>query len=149
MYLRMPQGYLVSGDVYTYRYNKIIKDILCKVKIVDDTLLYDSSIKGVFYHTFDFLLQCAKNGIELNTDKFQFCQDVVQFRGLQITPRVTPSESMIQAILNFPVSRTIAGARSWFGLINQVAWAYSLGLVTLPIQDLYQTELQIRLEPKS
>ena len=66
MYLRMPQGYLASGDAYTFRYDEIIKDIPHKVKIVDDTLLYDSSIEGAFYHTFDFLFQCAKNGIVLN-----------------------------------------------------------------------------------
>ena len=61
MYLRMPQGYLASGDTYTYRYDEIIKDTLCKVKIVDNTLLYDSNIEGALYHTFDFLLQCAKH----------------------------------------------------------------------------------------
>ena len=55
MYLRMPQGYLASGDAYTRRYDEIIKDIPHKVKIVDDTLLYDPNIEGSFYHTFDFL----------------------------------------------------------------------------------------------
>ena len=61
MYLRMPQGYLASGDTYTCRYDEIIKDTPCKVKIVDNTLLYDSCIEGAFYYTFDFLLQCARN----------------------------------------------------------------------------------------
>ena len=56
MYLRMPQGYLTSGDTYTCKYDEIIKDTPRKVKIVDNTLLYDSSIEGAFYHTFDFLL---------------------------------------------------------------------------------------------
>ena len=137
MYLRMPQGYLASGDAYTRRYDKIIKDTLRKLKIVDDTLLYDSSIERAFYHTFDFLLQCARNKVVLNTDKFQFCQDVVEFGGLQITWfGVTPSESIIQTILDFPVPKTITNARSWFGLVNQVALAYSLGPVMLSFQDL-------------
>ena len=137
MYLRMPKGYLASGDTYTRRYDEIIKDTPHKMKIVDNTLLYDSNIEGAFYHTFDFLLQYAKNRIVLYTDKFQFSQDVVQFGGLQITPsRVSPSESMIQAILNFPVPRTITDARLWFGLVNQVAWAYSLGPFMLPLQNL-------------
>ena len=129
----MPQGYLASGDAYTWRYSEIIKDLLNKVKIVDDTLLYNSNIKGPFYHTFDFLLYCAKNGIMLNRNKFQFCQDIVQFGGLQVTPSgVTPSESMLESILNFSIPRTLADARSWFGLVNQVAWIYSLGPVMLP-----------------
>ena len=41
MYLRIPQGYLASGDVYPQflelvMYDKIIKDVPHKVKIVDD-----------------------------------------------------------------------------------------------------------------
>ena len=119
MYLRMPQGYLASGDAYTQRYDEIIKYI--PRKIVDYTLLYDPSIEGSFSHTFDFLSHCAKNGIVLNRDKFQFCHDTVQFGGLQITPSgVTLSESMLEAILTFPIPKTLTDARSWFGLVNQV-----------------------------
>ena len=132
VYLRMPQGYLASGDAYTWRYDEIIKDIPHKVKIVDDTLLYDSNIEGAFFHTFDFLLHCAKNGIVHDREKFQFCQDTVQFGGLQIMPSgISSSEFMLEAILSFPIPRTLTDARSWFGLVNQVTWAYSLGPVML------------------
>ena len=95
--------------------------------MVNDTLLYDTNIKEAFYHTFDFLTRCAQNGIVLNKDKFQFCKDTVQCGGVQITSSgVSPSESMLNAILNFPVPKTITDARSWFGLVNQLTWAYSL-----------------------
>ena len=141
MYLRMPQGYLASGDAYTQRYDEVIKNVPRKVKIVDDTLLYDSNIEGAFFHTFNFLLHCAKNGIVLNREKFQFCQDMVQFRGLQITPSgITPSKSMLKSILSFPIPRTLTDARSWFGLVNQVAWAYSLGPVMFPFCDLIKRD---------
>ena len=50
MYLRMPQGYLASGNAYTWWYDKIIKDKLCKVKIVDNTLLYDFNIFDSLLH---------------------------------------------------------------------------------------------------
>lgn len=87
-----------------------------------NNLLYDSSNKEAFYHTFDFLLHCTKKRIVLDRDKFQFYQDVVQFRGLQITPSgVTPSESMLEVILNFTVPRTITDSRLWFRLVNHVA----------------------------
>ena len=137
MYLRMPQGNLVSGDAYTRRYDEVIKDMPCKVKIADDPLLYNSNIEGAFYHTSDFLLHCTKNGIILNREKFHFCQDTVQFGGLQITSSgVTPSKSILEAILSFPIPKTLTNTRSWFGLVNQVAWAYSLGPVMLPFYDL-------------
>ena len=137
----MPQGYLASGNTYTRRYDEVIKDVPHKVKIVDDTLLYDSNIKGAFFHTFNFLLHCAKNSIVLNREKFQFCQDMVQFGRLQITPSgITPSESMLEVILSFPIPRTLTNARSWFGLVNQVAWAYSLGPVMLPVRALVKRD---------
>ena len=44
MYLRMPQGYLASGDAYTRRYDDITKDVPNKVKIIEDTLLFDSTV---------------------------------------------------------------------------------------------------------
>ena len=56
----MPQDYIASGYAYTRRYDEIIKDITCKMKIVDNTLLYDSYIEGTFNHTFDFWLHCTK-----------------------------------------------------------------------------------------
>ena len=84
---------------------------------------------------------CSKNGIVLNRDKFQFCHDTVQFGRLQITPSgVTLSESMLEAILNFPIPKTLTDARSWFGLVSQVAWVYSLGPVMLPFCDLVKRD---------
>ena len=136
MYLRMPQGYFASGDAYTCRYDEIIKDFARKIKLVNDTLLDGTHIKKAFYHTFDFLTRCTQNGIVLNKDKFQFCKDTVQLGGLQITSSgVSPSESMLNAISIFPVPKTITDARSWFGPVNQLAWAYSLSPIMLPFQD--------------
>ena len=137
MYLRMPQGYLASGDAYTRRYDEIIKDVPRKVKIVDDALLYDQSIEDAFYHCWDFLKLGSENGIVYSKEKFQFCQDVVDFAGLKITDEgVTPADSMLSAIENFPAPKNITDARSWFGLVNQVAWAYSLGPIMQPFRDL-------------
>ena len=134
-YLRIPQCYLASGYAYTRRY-EVIKDIARKIKLVDDTLLYDT-IKESFYHTFDFLTRCGQNGIVLSKEKFQFCKDIVQFGGLQITSSgVSPSESILNAILNFPVPKIITDARSWFGLVNQLAWAYILSPIMPPFRDL-------------
>ena len=47
---------------------------------------------------------------------------------------------MLEAILSFPIPRTLTDARSWFGLINQVAWVYSLGPVMLPFCDLVKRD---------
>ena len=54
-YCRAPQGYVCSGDAYTHRADNITKDVTHQCKVVDDTLLFDDSISGNFYHTFDYL----------------------------------------------------------------------------------------------
>ena len=51
MHLRLPQGFVASGDAYTHCYDKIIKDVPQKVKIVDDALVYDTIIEQPFFHT--------------------------------------------------------------------------------------------------
>ena len=47
-YPQLPQGYLASGDDYTWRYNELIKDISRKVKCIDDTFLWDPILKVLF-----------------------------------------------------------------------------------------------------
>ena len=137
MPLRLPQGYSASGDAYTHRTDNITKDVERKLKIVDDSLLYDNTIEESFYHTWDYLTTCAENGIVANLKKFQFCQDTVEFAGLTITPSgIVPSAKMLSAMRNFPSPTDLTGARSWFGLVNQVAWAYSLSPVMAPFREI-------------
>ena len=136
MYLRMPQGYLASGDAYTRRYDEITKDVKRKVKIIDDTLLYDATIEEAFYSAWDYLTLCANNGIVLNARKFKFCRDTVDFAGMSITPTgPAPSENILKAIRDFPKPTDITGARSWFGLVNQVAWAYAISPIMEPFRE--------------
>ena len=141
MYIRMPQGFLASGDAYTSRYDQIIIDVQQKVKIVDDVLLYDSDIEEAFYHTFDFLSLGYQNGIVFNVSKFVFCELEVEFAGLRLTAEgVAPAKSMLAAIIDFPTPTNLTDARSWFGLVNQVAWAYSVGPVMQPFRELLKSK---------
>ena len=134
-YRRLPQGYLAAGDAYTRRYDE--KNVKDKVKCIDDALLYDHDVESAFFHTWDYLTLCAENGITINLPKFQFCQDEVIFAGLKITrDGIRPSDSIISAIRDFPTPKDITGARSWFGLINQIAWAYSTTATMQPFREL-------------
>ena len=136
-YKRLPQGFVAAGDAYTRRYDEVIKDINKKVKCVDDTLLYDDNIHDAFYHTWEYLSLCELNGITLNENKFQFAQSTVDFAGLKITEKgIGPSDKILTAIKNFPRPKDITGARSWFGLVNQIAWAYSNAEAMQPFRDL-------------
>ena len=126
-FLRLPAGLIDSGDKYTSRYDLIIKDIPRKLKCVDDTLLYDSSISDAFYHTFEYLQTCAENGITLNANKFVFCQKEITFAGFKVTSTgIKPSDNTLHAIREFPTPKSTTDIRSWYGLVRQVAYAHSV-----------------------
>ena len=126
---------LHCGRYFHESYDDIIKDVNNKVKIVDDTLLHSNDIEQSFWDTWDYLTLCAENGVTINEDKIQFCLDEVEFAGLTINnDGITPAKAILAAISDFPVPADLTSARSWFGLVNQVSWAYSIS----PIMELFR-----------
>ena len=78
----------------------------------------------------------------MNRDKFVFGKKEVEYLGFQLTENgVEPGEELIKSILNFPRPENISGIRSWFGLVEQVSWAFSKTEVMAPFRKL--------LSPKS
>lgn len=136
-YCTTPQGYIAAGDAYTHRFDEIIKDFPRHTKCVDDSLLWDDSIESAFFHTVNFITLCSKNGIIFNPSKFEFAKDVVEFVGFCITENgMRPSQQMLSSIKNFPTPTNITGIRSWFGLVNQVSYAFSMADDMKPFREL-------------
>ena len=132
-----PQGYIASGDAYTRRYDEIVSGIPKKTKCIDDVLLWSDNVEEAFHQTAQWLDLCARNGITLNPSKFTFAADTVEFAGFEISPEsVRPSARFINAILDFPTPKNITDARSWFGVINQVSYAFSMTKHMEPFRDL-------------
>ena len=118
---------MVSGDGYNERYDAITQGFPNHVRCVDDTMMWASNTEESFLQVCSYLDRCARNGIVLNPEKFQFCQDTADFAGLQVSPTsVMPSAKILQSIANFPAPSDITGARAWFGLVNQGSFAFSL-----------------------
>ena len=140
-----PQGFLASGDAYNQRFDAIIADFKNKVKCVDDTCMWANSIEAAFHQTCKWLDLCAKNGITLNPKKFQFAQDSVEFAGLTITPtNVKPSTKFLESIQNFPEPKDITGARAWFGLVNQGAYAFAMAKRMQPFRHLLKPKVPFK-----
>ena len=136
-YKTAPQGYIASGDGYTRRYDAIVAGIPDKTKCIDDVLLWSNSVEGSFFQVARWLDMCGRNGITLNPDKFDFAQDHVEFAGFEIIEdSVRPCSKFIKAIADFPTPKTITDIRSWFGLINQVSYAFSMADKMLPFREL-------------
>ncbi len=136
-YLRSPQGFHAAGDAYTKAFDDITTDFNRKTKCVDDTLLWDSDIESAFWHTVDYITLCGVNGIIFNPKKFHFAKSEVDFAGFTVTSTgIKPTQNMLSAIKDFPKPKDIMGARSWFGLVNQVSYAFSMTDEMLPFRDL-------------
>ena len=136
-YLRFPQGHCAAGDAFNGRVQKILSHIPRMIRIVDDICIYDNTIEQAFWHMWDLLSTCAKHGIVLNKSKFQFCALDVNFAGLEITREgVKPSEKIMCAIRDFPPPTDITKARAFFGLVNQVQWAYANSPRMAPFREL-------------
>ena len=141
-YKTTPQGYIASGDGYTRRYDALVADINNKTKCVDDALLWANTLEESFHQTVKWLDICGRNGVILNPEKFTFGADTVEFAGFEIGPTdVKPAKHFTKAIREFPQPTSITDIRSWFGLINQVSYTFSMAEKMEPFRDL--------LKPKS
>ena len=147
-YLRGPQGFKASGDAYTKAYYDLTMDIPRKVQCVDDTLLWDNDIEESFWHTIDYITHCSQNGVVFNPTKFRFSQTEIDFAGFHVTKDgIKPAKSLLDAISSFPKPTNIRDARSWFGLVNQVAFGLSSSKAMQPFRDLLKPGMWYWDEP--
>ena len=132
-YRTLPQGYISSGDSYTRRFDEIVSEITNKIKVIDDALLWSETLEENFFKTCEWLDTCGRNGITQNPSKFKFGADIVEFAGFEITTaNVRSSQTLVRAITDFPTPQNITDIRSWFGLVNQVSYAFSMADKMLP-----------------
>ena len=90
-------------------------------------MLYYDLEESSFWQSVNWLDVCGHNGVTLNPNKFVFGADNVEFAGFEITlTDVPPCSKYLDTILNFPTPKNRTAIRSWFGLINQVSYAFSM-----------------------
>lgn len=136
-YLRFPQGHHSAGDAFNGRVQRILSHIQRLVRVVDDICIFDNSIEGAFWHAWELLETCARHGIVINKSKLQFCKRSIVFAGLSITNHgIQPSPRVLAAIKDFPPPTDITKARAFFGLVNQLQWAYANCSEMSPFREL-------------
>ena len=108
-----------------------------KTKCIDDALLWSTDITGAFHQAAEWLQICATDGITLNPRKFHYAEDEVEFAGFTITPtEVRPANKFTAAVRDFPTPKSITDVRAWFGLVNQVSYAFSMTTAMSPFRHL-------------
>ena len=136
-YLRFPQGHCAAGDAFVGRVQQIMSHTPRMVRIVDDMCIFDNTIEECFWHAWEVLETCARHGIVINKQKFQFCLRDINFAGLSVTSSgVKPSQKILTAIRDFPAPVDLTQARSFFGMVNQVQWAYANSSAMTPFREL-------------
>ena len=74
----------------------------------------------------NYINLCANNGMVFNPDKFVFGQDTVKLARFDVTKdSYRPTKKLLDIITNFPIPTDLTGIRSWFGLVQQAAYAFS------------------------
>ena len=140
-----PQGYIASGDGYSRRFDEIVSHVPNKTKCVDDTLLWADDVEQSFMQAVNWLDICGRNGIILNPEKFRFAQHTVDFAGFTITDdSVKPSAKYLAAIKDFPTPSNLTDIRSWFGLVNQVSYAFAAADIMEPFRKLLKSDVKFQ-----
>ncbi len=99
-----PQGYKACGDGYTARFDNLVEDIKNKTKCVDDTLIWSADIEQAFNDAVLWQWYHPQPGqISIRTRH----SAIRWFRNQHVHPSSTTD------------------VRSWFGLVNQVAYTFS------------------------
>ena len=82
-------------------------DVSDSENIIDDIIQWSDNLEQAFFRICAILSHCNQNGMVFSPKKFEFAKETVDFAGFKIT---TPTN--------------ISKVRSWFGLINQVAYNF-------------------------
>ena len=121
-YTTAPQGLLTSGDEFNLRMDEILAghEGICG-RIVDDVLTWGRTREEAKRNLGTLLDRCVEWGAAVCPKKLQFCRPTVEFAGLRISKEgYKASDSMFDAIRDFPVPKSRTDVRSYFGLANQL-----------------------------
>ena len=136
-YRSAPQCYASSGDAYTHRYDKITMGVKNSKRVIDDTLLHARDLEEAYWQVAEYLTLVGRNRIILNSDKFCFAEDTVDWAGIsKAKDKVQPLPEHIKVIREFPTPVNITDMRSYWALVNQVSPFYCLRPHLEPFREL-------------
>ena len=122
---RLPFGLKVSAKLFQKRVHAVIADLPGIYCIADDILIagigddLPTARASLDYNINCFLKCCAKKGIALNPDKFEYDVSCIPFMGHLLTSEgLKPDSEKVSAILNMPMPHDIAAVQRFNGTVN-------------------------------
>ena len=122
-FLRAPYGVTSIAEHYNRRMDEAFEGLVGFRKVVDDVIIFSRTREEHVQHVLQFLARCQEKGISLNADKLQLAQQQVKFAGFIVSGEgYRPDPQLTKALSEFPAPRNLTEVRSFFGLVNQVAY---------------------------
>ena len=120
---RAPYGVASISEHYNRRMDEALQGMPPFYrKVVDDVVIFSSSLEEHIQHVREFLSRCEERGISLNLGKLQLAKRSVKFAGFVVSGEgYGPNPQLTEALSAFPTPRNISDLRSFFGLVNQLA----------------------------
>jgi hypothetical protein len=120
-YLRAPMGLSSSSDEWCRHSDRAIEGLAFAKKIVDDVLVWASSIEELCQRVRVVVERCKDLNIILSKKKFVMGEEI-NFAGFKVSSKgVSPDPAQIAALKEFPRPHDITGVRSFLGLANQLS----------------------------
>ena len=116
---QLPMGIVVTSDVFQRKLDEILHNVPGVTGIVDDMVIYGTSIEEHDKHFLKFLSIVRKNNLKLNASKLQFQLEEVSFlrhnrhsKGISLDPK------KIQAIQQMEIPPDKDSMHSFLGIVN-------------------------------
>ena len=95
-YKTSPQGFVAAGDGYCHRFDEVTRDVPNQKHCVDDSILYEYTLKELFFAVCNYLTLCGNAGILMTKPKFIFGRKRIEFVGFKLTEdSVEPSRILL------------------------------------------------------
>ena len=120
-----PQGSLSLRDGFTYWFDSLIRHLVRKKKCIDYVAGWADTLAQLFEDTKEFQTVTTRYVIVQNVKKFIWGWRELEYVGFWIMEdRVRPSDETLKAIMEFLRPLDITGICSWYGLVEQVSFAF-------------------------
>lgn len=120
-YLRMPFGLKNAPATFQRMMDEVLKEYLYKFCFVymDDVVIFSKSLQEHLQHIKLIFQRLKEVNLKIQLDKSEFLCKEVAFLGHVITPEgIKPNPSKIEAVLKYPVPKTIKEIKSFLGLVG-------------------------------
>ena len=135
---KMPFGISSAPEHFQCRMNKVLSGLPGVMCLIDDILVYGSSVEEHTERLQSVLNRLMSAGVTLNQAKCEFGKETIRFLGHVINSNgVSADPQKIQAIVNMKAPSSVSELRRFLGMTNQLGkFSSNIAEMTKPLREL-------------